>query len=129
VLDVDLAEEVEQRAEELGMPRAVEALAVVLDGELPVAVLEDIDLAGDLRMGEVVRREIGQHARCHLVEVLRWLVGETYEDEPGERLDVHGLERALLRRRLTRGTAADDLAVEVVGPAVIGALERRARNA
>src|SRR5262249_53235321 len=111
------------------MPAAVEALAVVLEGELPIAVLEDVDLPRDLGVRQVVRCEVRLHPPGHLVEVIRRLVGEADEDQPGERPDVNALESALLGGSLARRAATDDLAVEVVGPAVIGTLQRRAGNA
>jgi hypothetical protein len=40
---------VKQRIQQLGMTAAVETLTVVLQGEFPIAVLDQVNLLGDLR--------------------------------------------------------------------------------
>ena len=106
-LRVDLAEEVEQRLQQLRVPGTVEALAVVLDGELPVAVFDDVDLVRNLGVGERVGREIRRHALRHVLEVSRRLIGHTHEDEAREAFHVQRLERRLPLRHLPGRAAVD----------------------
>ena len=110
------------------MPGAVKALAVVLDRKLPVAVLDDVDLAGDLCC-QRVRSQVRLHAPRHVLEVRRRLIRQAHEDQALELAQVYGLQRRLALRGLAGRPAAEDVAGEVVGPAVIRALQRRAGNA
>ncbi|MDT4878004.1 hypothetical protein FQZ97_1135680 [compost metagenome] len=98
------------------------ALPVVLHGELPVAVLDQIHLRGHLALVQAVRCQVGRHLRRHLLEVFRGIVGQADEDQARQGAHVHGLEAHF--RGVEVGThvlGVDQLAGQVVGPLVVGA--------
>src|SRR5271170_6701558 len=102
---------------------AVIALAVILPHQLPVAVLDDRALEGDPAVGEPVRRRVSLELGPERLEARRnrrdadedIAAGAFAADrlEPGLRL----VDPALLV------TGADQAAVEIVGPLMIGADE------
>ena len=130
----DLAEP-EQRhdLDELGVHGgAVQALVVVLDDDLPVR----LDLVHDPHADpELVELEPLEHhqalgALAHLLaQRPRRIAREVHEDEAGERLDVEPVQREarpVEELVLLDVRGADELAVEVVDPAVVRAGERLA---
>ena len=111
-------------AEQLGVAVAVVALAVVLHDELPVALLDEVDLVRDLRPPQRVGRQVGLDARRDVVEVGRGLVGEADEHEAADVADVDRLEpeaAAVERGRLV--VRVQQPPVDVVGPVVVRAHE------
>ena len=83
----------EERLRQFRMPAAVGALAVVLHDELPVPVLDEVELCRDLRAGEVVRVQVRRDRGGEVVEVRRRLVGQAHEEQPADRADVHRPQR------------------------------------
>ena len=109
-------------AEQLGVAVAVVALTVVLHDELPVALLDDVDLVRDLRPPQLVGSQVRLDARRHVVEVGRGLVGEADEHEAADVAHVDRLEpeaAAVERGRLVLGV--QQASVDVVGPVVVRA--------
>ena len=101
---------------------AVVALTVVLHDELPVALFDEVDLVGDLRVLQVVVGEVRLDDADDFLEVRRRLLGGADEDEPADGADVERLEpelSAVERRRL--GVGEGEAAVGAVGPLVVGA--------
>jgi hypothetical protein len=105
------------------MRGAVIALAIVLEDDLPVRLDHVVDAVRDLALLERVRRHLRRDRLDGIREIGR-VVGEVHEDQAGDVVERHrkqpelgavDLELALRRR--------DQLAVEIVGPAVIGADE------
>ena len=92
-------------------------------------MLDDVDLLRDLGPRQSVGCEIRRHALSHVVEIRRRLIRQAHEYETGECPHVHRLQAPLRRRGLAGGAATDDPALEVVGPAVVRALQGRAGNA
>src|SRR5256885_10094510 len=64
-----------------------------------------------------------------VVEIRRRLIRQAHEYQARECPHVHRLQAPLRRRGLAGGAATDDPALEVVGPAVVRALQGRAGNA
>ena len=118
-----VAEEREVGRDELGVGGvAVLALPVVLHHQLPVALLGQVDLVGDLGVAQLVRGQVGLDEAGHLVEVGRRVLVQADEDQAGDVPDVDGLEAetgAVEGGRL--GLGEDQVAVGPVGPLVVGA--------
>ena len=105
---------------------AVIALAVVLPDQLPVALLDDGALVGDLGVGQVVRRQVAGRLLGEGVEG-RGVVGEADVDEAAHVAAVDRIEP--MRRGVeVRAHVArpQQPAVELVGPLVVGADDLRA---
>ena len=101
---------------------AVVALAVVLHHQLPVALLDQVDLRGDLGPVQLVGREVGATPSATPVEVRRRLVGEADEDQSGDDADVHPLQAEALLVEAGRLVAGvQQRAVGGVGPLVVAA--------
>ena len=118
-----VAEEREVGRDELGVGAvAVLALAVVLHHQLPVALLGQIDLVGDLGLAQLVRRQVRLDEAGHLVEVGRRVLVEADEDQSGDVANMDGPEaetRPVEGGRL--GLGEDQAAVGPIGPLVVGA--------
>jgi hypothetical protein len=105
--------------------RAVVAFRIVLDRDLPVAVLGDLDPFQRLEAGDV-RHKIRQFARA-LAETTRPSAAhpvEIGEDEAMEVLDAHRLRQISARFEALNGFdvgAGAQLARQLVAPGVIGA--------
>ncbi len=115
----------EQRHGELGVVRrAVVALAVVLHRQLPVAVLDDVDLLRDARVAQIVRREIGLHLGRHVVDIGGRIVGEADEEKPGDGAQRDRMQTAAARvEAFAHVIGEQQAAIERVGPGVIAADE------
>ena len=115
---------------ELGMiARAMIAFAVVFPDELPVALLDDCALVGNLGVTQPVRQEIGFHHRPERREIHR-LVGETDEDVAAGAFAGDRLQGKARRVEiLTHLARVKEGAVKVIGPLVIGAHELGRRPA
>jgi hypothetical protein len=101
------------------------AFAVVFPDELPIPLLDDGRLEGDLRIGEMVRREIRRHQLAEGGERRR-LVGETDEDVAGDAFAGDRLERMPTAvKPLPHLPREGERAVEIVGPLMIGADQLR----
>ncbi len=106
------------------MAVAVVALAVVLHDELPVALLDDGLLVGDLRLRQLVRGDVGGEELCHLGEVRRRFIGAE-EDEAGDDRYMGAFERVagLVEGHLPRRRGVDEVPVGRIGPRVVAAHE------
>ena len=102
--------------------RTVIALAVVLHGQLPVAVLDNVFLEGDLGVGDVMRRDVVLDRGAHVVKTRGRGFRQAYEQQSGQALDVHRLEaEAAALEVVTHVLVVHQFAAQVVGPLVIGA--------
>src|SRR3546814_2889523 len=99
---------------------AMVALAVILPHQLPISLLYDGRLVGDLGVLQAVRHHVGRDAGLHRREVRRD-GRETDEDVAGDRLAVHRLQPV---GRGIEGWAhvarEEQTALEVIGPLVVG---------
>ena len=105
------------------------ALAIVLHRELPVALHHDIDLLGDLGVGEIMRCQIGLDRRPHIIDVLGRILSEAEEEDARDVSQMRGLEAEAVAfdfRRHMFGEA--ERAFEVIGPVVILADDFRDRT-
>ena len=110
------------------MAAAVKALAIVLDGELPVARLDEIDLLGDFRARQRVRIEVSGKLCRHVGEIIRRLLRNTNEDESGEHAHMNRFQPQVRRTCvIPRRSTPDDPPARVVTPAVIRAHQLRTR--
>src|SRR3546814_14286381 len=98
---------------------AMVALAVILPRQLPISLLYDGRLVGDLGVLQAVRHHVGRDAGLHRREVRRD-GRETDEDVAGDRLAVHRLQpvgRGIEGwAHVARGAQT---ALEVIGPLVV----------
>ena len=118
----------EGAAERRVIGRAVIALAVVLPHELPVALLDDGALVRDLRVGQVVRREIAGRLLGKGVEG-RGVVREADVDEAGDLPAVDRLQAVAGEVEVgAHVPRPQQPAVELVRPLVIGADDLRVRS-
>ncbi|ENN89027.1 hypothetical protein RHSP_02217 [Rhizobium freirei PRF 81] len=111
-------------AAELGViGGAVVALAVVLPDQLPVALLDDGALEGDLGFAHAMRRHIGLDRGTDRGEI-RGVLRQADEDIAGDAFAVDLLQRILaLVEILGHLAGKEQRAVELVGPLVVGADE------
>ena len=76
-----IAEEVEQRVQQLRMAAAMVAFPVVLDRQLPIAFLDQVDLVRDFQLRQAVRQQVGQGGRGEIVEIAGRFGGQADEDQ------------------------------------------------
>ena len=101
--------------------RAVVALAIVLEHDLPVGFDNVVDLVGDLGAVDGMRLHLAADGGQRIGEVGR-RIGEGHEQESGRINDRHRLQReAFLVDAELAPRVEHQRAVELVGPAVIGA--------
>src|ERR1700722_2426753 len=109
---------------------AVIALPIVLHRELPVALLHEIILVGDLAVANIVRANMRLHRLAHDRKVLRRGIGEANKDETGEAFDMDRFEAELAAVKiLSHVLVIDELAAAVIGPLMIRADEPGERAA
>ncbi len=102
---------------------AVVALAIVLPHQFPVAVLDDRALEGDPRVSQPVGRGVACELRPERLEARRDR-RDADEDIAGGAFAMDGFETELrLVDSAVLVTGADQAAVEIVGPLMIGADE------
>ena len=112
----------EERAQQLGVPVAVVALPVVLHGELPVAVLDQVGLRGDLGAGQLVRGDVRRHHPRDVLDVDGRLGGQADEQQPGDLAQVDRAQPEPLPLGGGRQLGCvQQAAVGAVGPVVVAA--------
>ena len=123
---------VHERHEVLVGDVAVVALQVVLDDVLPVGGDVVAEPAGEREVGDVgcLLGDLGAEVTRLQPQRGRRRV-EVHEHEPGELLHLYGVEadaRRIEVHEVLRVAGGDQRAVEVVGPAVVGAPQRADRT-
>ena len=109
--------------------RAMVTFAIVLDHQLPVALLHDRALMRNLGPRCGMRRDIGCHAVGVPVEIGR-IVGQAHEYLPGDIAQCDRLERVSATIEIIGHRPCRlQLAVEPVGPVVIAARQQRSTSA
>ena len=102
--------------------RAVIALPVVLHRELPIALLDDVQLVCDLGVPDIIGRKSPSHDFLQPLDIFRRIVGKTDIDQAADRLEVDGLQApATLVEVLPHMRGITELTRKLVGPLVVGA--------
>src|SRR3989442_1089229 len=127
VHEIVLRARVRRELRQLGMDHgAMQALRVVLEDELPVRAHVVVDAAGGAQVRDVEAREPADEGRERLRERLG-VRREVDQQEPLPLGQGWGAERVIPlveAFHLAHVGGADELAVEGVGPGVVGALDR-----
>src|SRR3989475_3830276 len=127
VHEIVLAARVGRELRQLGMDHgAMQALRVVLEDQLPVRAHVVVDAAGGAQGRDVEPREPADERRERLRERLG-VRREVDREEPlplGQREGVERVVPLVEALHLVHMGGADELAVERVGPGVVGALDR-----
>src|SRR2546426_2486941 len=127
VHEIVLPARVRRELRQLGMDHgAMQALRVVLEDELPVRTHVVVDAAGGAQVRDVEAREPADEGREHLRERVG-VRREVDQQEPLPLGEGWGAERVIPlveAFHLAHVGGADEVAVEGVGPGVVGALDR-----
>ncbi len=101
---------------------AVVALAIVLDHQLPVGLLDDARFDGDLDIVHAVGLEVVLEGHQEIVD-RRWMLGQADEDEAAGGAHVDRLEAIGAEIEIAAHVAAGEQqpTVELVGPLMVGA--------